>query len=127
VLTPELTEGPYFVDERLNRSNLTTGTANTNVTGGVPLSLTIGIVSASSACQPLHGLQVDIWHCDAAGVYSDVVSEGTAGQTFLRGYQLTDSSGLVGASCRATARGEGRAASGAYHSVGFRVAGQLRA
>lgn len=95
VLSPELTEGPYFVDERLNRSDLRTGTTSTNVTGGVPLTLSIGIVSATGACVPLPGLQVDIWHCDAAGKYSDVASEGTSGQTFLRGYQVTDSSGLV--------------------------------
>ena len=95
VLSPTLTEGPFFVDERLNRVDLTSGTANTNVTNGVPLTLTIGLVSTTGNCAPLQGLQVDVWHADAAGKYSDVASEGTAGQTFLRGYQVSDASGLV--------------------------------
>lgn len=95
VLSPTLTEGPFFVDERLNRTDLTTGTSNTNVTNGVPLTLTIGLVSTTGSCAPLQGLQVDAWHADAAGKYSDVASEGTAGQTFLRGYQVSDASGLV--------------------------------
>jgi protocatechuate 3,4-dioxygenase beta subunit len=40
---------------------------------------------------------VDIWHCDASGVYSDVSdpSFNTMGQKFLRGYQVTDGSGSV--------------------------------
>jgi protocatechuate 3,4-dioxygenase beta subunit len=38
---------------------------------------------------------VDVWHCDAAGIYSDVQDPGfdTTGQKFLRGYQLTDANG----------------------------------
>jgi protocatechuate 3,4-dioxygenase beta subunit len=96
VLTPELTVGPYFVDERLNRSDLTTNTKDTNVTNGAPLALSIYIMEyGSSACTPLAGAQVDVWHADAAGVYSDESVENTVGQTYLRGYQLTDSHGLA--------------------------------
>ena len=48
-------------------------------------------------CQPLAGAQVDIWHCDAMGVYSDVQDPGfdSTGQKFLRGYQVTDPHGSV--------------------------------
>ena len=96
VLTPELTVGPYFVDERLNRSDLTTNTTDTNVTNGAPLALSIYIMEyGSSACTPLAGAQVDVWHADAAGIYSDESVENTVGQSFLRGYQLTDSNGLA--------------------------------
>ncbi len=96
VLTPELTVGPYFVDERLNRSDLTTNTTDTNVTNGAPLALSIYIMEyGSSACTPLAGAQVDVWHADAAGVYSDESVENTVGQSFLRGYQHTDSNGLA--------------------------------
>jgi len=96
VLTPELTVGPYFVDERLNRSDLTTNTTDTNVTNGAPLALSVYIMEyGSSACTPLAGAQVDVWHADAAGVYSDESMENTVGQSFLRGYQLTDSNGLA--------------------------------
>ena len=38
---------------------------------------------------------MDIWHADAAGVYSDESVEGTEGLTYLRGYQVTDANGLV--------------------------------
>jgi protocatechuate 3,4-dioxygenase beta subunit len=96
ILTPELTVGPYFVDEKLNRSDLTTDTFDTNVTNGVPLTLQIFLMDySSSGCSALSGAQVDVWHADAAGVYSDESVEATVGQTYLRGYQTTDSNGLV--------------------------------
>jgi len=50
---------------------------------------------ASSGCSALVGAQVDVWHADAAGIYSDESVENTTGQTFLRGYQITDSNGAV--------------------------------
>src|SRR5438067_5507739 len=54
VLTPELTIGPYFVDENLNRSDLTSNTSDTNVTQGMPLSLQLTIVKfSSSGCNAL--------------------------------------------------------------------------
>lgn len=63
---------------------------------GVPLELTI-LVSrlAAAGCQPLAGVQVDVWHCDHLGIYSDVQdpSFNTVGKKFLRGYQLTDEQG----------------------------------
>ena len=49
---------------------------------------------------PLPGAKVDVWHCDAAGVYSDedheMNLERTGGQKWLRGFQTTDAKGLVG-------------------------------
>ena len=96
VLTPELTVGPYFVDEKLNRSDLTTTTTDTNALNATPLTLTMTIMEyASSGCSALVGAQVDVWQADAAGVYSDESVENTTGQTFLRGYQITDSNGSV--------------------------------
>ncbi len=66
------------------------------MTNGAPLALSIYIMEyGSSACTPLAGAQVDVWHADAAGVYSDESVENTVGQSFLRGYQLTDSNGLA--------------------------------
>jgi protocatechuate 3,4-dioxygenase beta subunit len=43
----------------------------------------------------LKGAQIDIWHCDATGLYSDESANNTVGKKFLRGYQLTDENGLV--------------------------------
>ena len=98
VVRPEQTEGPYFVDERLNRSDIRSDPTDERVRPGTPLALTL-LVSRLSAgdCQPLPGAQVDIWHCDAQGVYSDVQDPGfsSIGQKFLRGYQVTDARGAA--------------------------------
>ncbi len=95
VLTAALTEGPYFVDERLNRSDLRADPVSGAVSTGTPLQLTFNVSrSSNSACSPLTGALIDVWHCDAAGVYSDVGGSGS-GRKFLRGYQITDASGVV--------------------------------
>jgi protocatechuate 3,4-dioxygenase beta subunit len=94
VLTAALTEGPYFVDERLNRSDLRADPATGAVSQGVQLDLTFNVSRVDgSACTPLTGAYLDVWHCDAAGVYSDVT--GAVGRRFLRGYQITDGSGVA--------------------------------
>ena len=91
VVTPELTEGPFFVDEKLNRSDIRPDSVSGRMPAGTPLVLTIGVFQArSSQCLPLAGAVVDVWHCDAAGVYSDVTGNT---QDFLRGSQVTDASG----------------------------------
>jgi len=98
ILTPEQTEGPYFVDEHLNRSDIRVDPSDGSVKAGLPLTLRLRIVSIGvSGCVPLAGAIVDIWHCDAQGVYSDATDPGfdTQGKKFLRGYQVTDESGGV--------------------------------
>ena len=97
-LTPELTEGPYWVNTLLRRSNVQANSSGTHRQAGVPLALTINIVNARDT--PLNGLAVDIWHANAHGIYSDESSqaagggntsaeEDTASDNFLRGYQIT--------------------------------------
>jgi len=95
VVTPALTEGPYFVDEHLNRSDIRSDPATGAVRPGVTLTLAVALsqISAAGACAALSGALVDVWHCDALGVYSDI--QGAIGQKFLRGYQVTDASGLA--------------------------------
>ena len=98
VVRPELTLGPYFVDEQLNRSDVRSEPSDGSVKEGVQLTLAINVLDvANSSCTPIEGAQVDIWHCDALGVYSGVSDQGfdTTGQKFLRGYQLTDATGKV--------------------------------
>lgn len=93
---PEQTEGPYFVDEELRRSDIRPDPATGEIKPGIPLALTVALSRADQGrCQPLPGAQVDIWHCDALGLYSDVKDPGfdTTGRKFLRGYQLTDAQG----------------------------------
>lgn len=96
VVRPEQTGGPYFVDEHLNRFDIRSDPTDGRVRPGTPLALTLLISRLNAGdCQPLPGAQVDIWHCDALGVYSDVRDPdfNTIGQKFLRGYQITDARG----------------------------------
>lgn len=98
VVKPEMTEGPYFVDEMLNRSDIRVEPSDGSIKEGQLLYLTIYVMDVTGGvCAPLEGAQVDIWHCDAQGVYSDVQDAGfnTVGQKWLRGYQITDETGKV--------------------------------
>lgn len=96
VVRPEQTEGPFFVEEALNRSDIRSDPRTGEVKAGVPLRIALYVSQWSATrCVPLQGAQVDIWHADAAGRYSDGRGFGwsTFGQQFLRGYQLTDGAG----------------------------------
>lgn len=98
VVTPKQTEGPYFVDEHLNRADIRLDPADGSVKAGALLTLGLRISAISRAgCTPLRGAIVDIWHCDAAGVYSHVTDESfnAVGKKFLRGYQVTNEHGEV--------------------------------
>lgn len=97
-LTPELTIGPYFVDENLERSDVRQGTGSDTafIADALPLYLTINVAGTLTAgCPAIEGVQIDIWHCHAGGLYSDEQANGTVGQTWLRGYQITDANGNV--------------------------------
>ena len=94
VLSPAMTEGPFFVDEKLERSDLATDAASEpGLRGALPLLLTLTLIDARRQCAPVSGLHVDVWHTDALGNYSDV--QGHRGRTFCRGYQVTDGAGRV--------------------------------
>jgi protocatechuate 3,4-dioxygenase beta subunit len=98
VVRPELTEGPYYVDVNLDRSDVRTDTSTGVVEEGAELALTFRVSQiAAGSCAPLEGAVVEIWHCDADGLYSGVADPGfdTSGQNFLRGFQTTDSGGLA--------------------------------
>jgi protocatechuate 3,4-dioxygenase beta subunit len=98
VFTPEQTEGPYFSDLRLNRSDIRSDPTDGSVRPGVPLALMLRVHAVDGArCTPVSGATVDIWHCDATGIYSDSADAGfdTRGKKFLRGYQVTDTNGAV--------------------------------
>lgn len=100
VVTPAQMEGPYFVDEKLHRVDITSDPSTGKVSGGAPLDLELRVFRvASGACEPMANAMVDIWQCDALGIYAGVRDTNgyfnTAGQKFLRGYQMTDSSGVA--------------------------------
>ena len=87
VLTPELTEGPYYIDGEKLRRNITEGKP------GASLTLRLAVVDAST-CRPIEGASVDIWHADAGGVYSGF-GAGSGNRTFMRGVQKTDANGIA--------------------------------
>lgn len=96
VVRPELTEGPYFLDGQMARSDIRIEPTDGSVKVGLPLALTFLISQVSdNACAPLAGAVVDVWHCDVEGVYSGVQDRrfDTTGQTWLRGYQVTGTDG----------------------------------
>jgi protocatechuate 3,4-dioxygenase beta subunit len=91
VVAPELTVGPYYLDVDLGRSDIRTKTADNVAVEGATLTLHWIVAQADgSACRPMEGVVVDVWHCDALGAYSGVF--GNAGN-FLRGFQRTDADG----------------------------------
>ncbi len=98
VVRPAQTEGPYFIDEKLKRSDIRSDPADGSVKPGVPLRLAFQVSRTDGrSCNPLSGAIVDVWHCDALGVYSDVrdTSFDTRGKKFLRGYQVTNTNGTA--------------------------------
>ena len=100
VLVPEVTEGPYFIDQRLKRADIRANSSGGEPRNGIPLTLTINVVEVGTdgGCTPYAGAAIDIWHCDAEGVYSGVQSGQNPGGTdtdFLRGYQVTNAKGAV--------------------------------
>jgi protocatechuate 3,4-dioxygenase beta subunit len=98
IVRPEVTEGPYYVAEDLVRSDIRSDPATGAIKDGAPLTLTFNVSQiGSGACTPLEGATVEVWHCDAAGLYSDVSDPqfNTKGQQFLRGAQVTDADGTA--------------------------------
>jgi len=98
VVRPEVTEGPYYVDEDLLRADIRSDPATGTVKEGAPLQLSFQVMDVNGgACTPLPNAEVEVWHCDAAGVYSDVSDPGfnTVGQEWLRGSLMTDDAGMA--------------------------------
>lgn len=96
ILQPEVTQGPYYVDGELIRGDITDGQE------GVPLYLDIQLVDTST-CEPVPAVYMDLWHCNATGVYSGVSASGNGNSndtsnldaTFLRGIVQTDVNGVA--------------------------------
>jgi protocatechuate 3,4-dioxygenase beta subunit len=97
VLTPEAGEGPFYLDPKLLRSDITSGQP------GAPLQLALQVVRAGD-CATLANARVDVWHADAVGLYSGyerqsgvggISTKAAIGQQYLRGTQITDTAGNV--------------------------------
>ncbi|MCB1619847.1 MAG: twin-arginine translocation pathway signal protein [Thiothrix sp.] len=98
LLTPAQTEGPYFVPEAPQRTDIRSDPATGTLCPGIPLQLQLQLLAVrNNRCGPLANAVVDIWHCDANGLYSGVRDRyaDTSDQQFLRGYQISDTQGMV--------------------------------
>lgn len=100
VVTPAQSEGPYFVDEMLERRDLRLDPADGTTREGLPLRLDFAVHRVDGdMCTPVRGALVDVWQCDLTGLYSGVRDiQGrfdTRDSKFLRGYQVTDAAGEV--------------------------------
>ena len=94
VVTPAQTEGPYFVDERMNRDDIRVDPTTAAISPGSRLALDLRVAGVSGGrCAPLADAIVDLWQCDALGDYSGVGA--MRGRRFLRGFQRTDAHGRV--------------------------------
>ncbi|KAK1827333.1 Intradiol ring-cleavage dioxygenase [Podospora conica] len=95
VLSPEVTEGPYYVAGEYIRKNIV------EKQEGVPLTLDLQVLDVAT-CEPLKNVYLEIWHCNTTGVYSGVSAAGNGNAdpanvntTYLRGIQPTSSDGVA--------------------------------
>jgi protocatechuate 3,4-dioxygenase beta subunit len=98
VARPEMTEGPFYVDTELERSDIRIEPSDGSLRPGAALDLVFNVSQlVGESCAPLSGAVVDVWHCDALGVYSGVRDRttNTEGLKFLRGYQIADANGVA--------------------------------
>lgn len=94
------TRGPYLTPDSPRRSDIRAGAA------GVPIKLELTVIDALW-CKPVSDFVVDIWHCDANGLYSGVdnivfdpdtlqmtdQAIDMKDKSFLRGHQVTGDDG----------------------------------
>ncbi|KAI4852806.1 aromatic compound dioxygenase [Aureobasidium sp. EXF-8845] len=95
VLTPEVTDGPYYVTGEQIRSNV----KEDLYSDGVDLYLEVQYIDITT-CKPVSNVWVDIWNANATGVYSGISVSGNYAadgynSTYLRGIQETDSDGVA--------------------------------
>jgi protocatechuate 3,4-dioxygenase beta subunit len=92
----EATAGPYPNLSPLNRRDVRPNTTGvTTPKDGAELVLRIKVMDLDALCAPIEGAVVDIWQCDALGLYAGYGPFATVGQDFLRGYQKTDAQGIA--------------------------------
>ncbi|TAJ46655.1 MAG: 3,4-dioxygenase subunit beta [Herbiconiux sp.] len=101
---PDETAGPYPGDgsngvDVLEQSGIVRSDIRSSIDGGatatgVPIALTLTVLDMANGDAPFAGVAVYVWHCDNEGRYS-MYSSGIENETYLRGVQVADSSGVV--------------------------------
>lgn len=94
VTSPRETAGPFPIKTpaQLVRENIIGDRA------GIPLMINLTIQNTNADCAPIAQVDVDIWHCDAHGNYSEYSGQldgDFTNENFLRGRQRTDSNGVA--------------------------------
>lgn len=95
-VSPKETRGPFpnKTPADLMRANIVADRQ------GIALLINLKVQDQSETCSPVSGAQVDIWHCDAEGYYSEygdhrLQEKDFRNVSFLRGRQTTDANGEV--------------------------------
>ncbi|GKT56079.1 intradiol ring-cleavage dioxygenase-like protein [Colletotrichum tofieldiae] len=96
VLTPEVTQGPYYVSGEYVRRNII------EEQEGVDIVLDYQVIDVET-CEPVPNVYLEMWHCNSTGVYSGIVASGNGDssdesnidKTWLRGIQPTDEDGVA--------------------------------
>ncbi|KAI0009577.1 aromatic compound dioxygenase [Xylariaceae sp. FL0662B] len=96
ILTPEVTQGPYYVGGEYVRPNIIEDQQ------GIETILDYQVVDINT-CEPVTDVYLEMWHCNATGVYGGIVAGGNGddsdesniNNTWLRGIQKTDSDGVA--------------------------------
>ncbi|KAK3896566.1 Intradiol ring-cleavage dioxygenase [Staphylotrichum tortipilum] len=96
LLTPEVTQGPYYVAGEYVRENVIENQP------GVSLLLDYQVINVAT-CKPVPDVYVEIWHCNSTGVYGGIIANGNGNsadksnsqKSWLRGIQPTDSDGVA--------------------------------
>ena len=94
LVRPQQTAGPFPNQTALDRSDIRSEPGAMAPKPGLPLRVVIRVGQvAAGGCRGYQGVAVDLWQCDAAGMYSGYAEQGTPGLNYLRGYQITDGTG----------------------------------
>ncbi|KAJ9145299.1 Aromatic compound dioxygenase [Pleurostoma richardsiae] len=96
ILTPDVTQGPYYVGGEYIRRDVREDQE------GVDTIIDYQVIDVDT-CEPVPNVYLEMWHCNATGVYSGIVASGNGDssdevnidKTFLRGIQPTDSDGVT--------------------------------
>ncbi|ORY68292.1 Intradiol ring-cleavage dioxygenase [Pseudomassariella vexata] len=96
ILTPDVTQGPYYVGGEYIRRNII------EEQEGIDTVLDYQVIDVDT-CDPVPNVYLEMWHCNSTGVYSGVVASGNGDSsdtsnidnTFLRGIQATDADGVA--------------------------------
>ncbi|EAU33842.1 conserved hypothetical protein [Aspergillus terreus NIH2624] len=95
ILTPTITDGPYYIWGEVIRQNV----KEDKYSDGVDMTIEVQYIDVNT-CRPVEGALVDIWQANATGVYSGISTSGNYAadgwdSTYLRGIQYTDEDGVV--------------------------------